>query len=79
MSVGTKASQEGDAWSCCMQAVHLTKHNNVLLLQNFCLDAAGSNDAIKIIDFGFARMAYGEHVRQPHAERACVAFTAQST
>jgi hypothetical protein len=39
------------------------QQQRVLLLQNFCLDAAGSNDTIKIIDFGFARMAYGEYTR----------------
>lgn len=27
--------------------------------ENFCLDAAGSNKSIKIIDFGFSRMAFG--------------------
>lgn len=27
--------------------------------ENFCLDAAGSNNSIKIIDFGFSRMAFG--------------------
>lgn len=29
--------------------------------ENFCLDASGSNTDIKVIDFGFARLAYGEH------------------
>lgn len=48
----------------CLQALadvhrHGFIHRDVKT-ENFCLNMSGSNDTIKIIDFGFARVAYGE-------------------
>jgi serine/threonine protein kinase len=58
---------------CCVQALadvhrHGFIHRDVKT-ENFCLDVSGSNDTVKIIDFGFARVAYGERQRLAYVFR----------